>query len=82
MLDCRPYAYAESEWVDNEAALITYVDEARKASGSLPVFIIDSRQLNKCDTAVINHCKQLSPYSTVWSNGPYSLIMPQADAVR
>ncbi len=82
MLDCRPYAYAESEWVDNEAALITYVDEARKASGSLPVFIIDSRQLNKCDTAVINHCKQLSPYSTVWSNGPYSLIVPQADAAR
>ncbi len=79
MLNCRPYAYAESEWVDNETVLCLYVDEAYKASHCLPAFIIDSRRLNRCDTAVIDHCKHLSPYSTVWSSGPYSLIMPQAD---
>lgn len=79
MLNCRPYAYAESEWVDNEAVLRLYVDEAYKASHRLPAFIIDSRRLNKCDTAVISHCMHLSPYYTVWSIGPYSLIMPQAD---
>lgn len=76
MLDCRPYAYAESEWVDNSAVLCLYIDEAHKASRSLPAFIIDSRRLNACDTAVISHCRRLAPYSTVWHSGPYSLIAP------
>lgn len=80
MLDCRPYAYAESEWVDNSAVLCLYVDEAHKASHRLPAFIIDSRRLNSCDTAVIDHCKRLAPYSTVWRSGPYSLIMPHSKA--
>ncbi len=76
MLDCRPYAYAESEWVDDSAVLCLYIDEAHKASRRLPAFIIDSRRLNACDAAVMAHCRRLAPYSTVWSSSPYSLVAP------
>ena len=76
MLDCRPYAYFESEWIASNGVIARYLDIAHEASGLMPAFLIDVDALNQWDKAAIDHCRSITHYRETWRWAHYRLLTP------